>query len=206
MLISTIYDTYLIPPNVRTHMIDVAAIGLYISNHWTGNPLDITSLTEALLLHDMANIIKFKRPFTLLQGQETYWEGIQDTYIKKYGTNVFDATMFIVKEIGVPQSVITILEEMYVIGMGSLERYQDESHIAEYADTCVTPKGIEGFTLRVQDLIKRYNIPQGDPKIIAWTQNQEVVQKNTNVPLSSIEHYDFSTLTQQIKKTVLRTK
>ena len=87
-------------------MIEVAAVGEFVTNHWKGSKLHKKALTQALLLHDMGNIVKFKKPFMgELQQNAEYWEDIQQKCIQKYGTNAHTMTDAIVCELGVSNSV-----------------------------------------------------------------------------------------------------
>lgn len=63
MKIQEIYRRYSIPPNLERHMLQVAAVGEYICTHWSGPELNSQLILQALLLHDLGNIVKFKRPF-----------------------------------------------------------------------------------------------------------------------------------------------
>ena len=105
MKIKQIYLNYRIPPNLQDHMLRAASVGAYISDHWKNKAdLDKNSMIQALLLHDMGNIIKFDFRFSYLLGKEEantgYWKKIQQEFIKKYGDDEHVATVEIAKEIG----------------------------------------------------------------------------------------------------------
>ena len=103
MQIVEIYQRYDIPPNLVRHQLGVTAVGAYLMDHWLGTAIDQELVIQTLLLHDMGNIIKFKRPFLgELEAEAGYWEKIQDQYFKKYGTDVHLATLAIVNELRLP--------------------------------------------------------------------------------------------------------
>src|SRR5258708_24588552 len=92
-----IYQKYNLPPNLIRHQLEVSAVGRYLCDHWTGTHVDKELITQALLLHDMGNIIKFKRPFLgELEKDSAYWEKVQDEFIQKYGKDVHNATVKII--------------------------------------------------------------------------------------------------------------
>src|SRR3989339_254937 len=179
MTISTLYQKYRIPPNLARHQIEVAAVGEWVADHWKGPKLDRVALRQVLLLHDMGNIVKFKKPFLgELAQNSAYWEKVQQEFQSKYGMNAHEATESIIKEIGVSEAVLRIVSEMGTIAMGTAKGKKSwEARIADFADTCVSPEGIVGFEKRVEDLKKRYNIAEDDQKVKVWKKNKEMVQK-----------------------------
>ncbi|HAU99480.1 MAG: hypothetical protein UX04_C0005G0057 [Microgenomates group bacterium GW2011_GWF2_45_18] len=185
-----IYDAYWIPPQLQAHQIQVATVGLWVCDQagLQGVELDRTSLRLALLLHDMGNLVKFRRPFLGEMGQRaSLWEQRQDAWIQKYGKNAHNATEAIVAELGVSGAVQHIIFEMRDEHQNTVEGISPEGIIAEYADLCVTPNGIEGFSLRVQDLLTRYSIAKTDMKVKGWYAIQDWVEEKTHLSTSQLE-------------------
>jgi len=187
MRIQDLYKKYQIPPNLARHQLEVAAVGEWVTEHWNGPALDKEALQQVLLLHDMGNIVKFKKPFLgEMADNAAYWVKVQKEFQEKYGTNAHDATEAILIEIGVSKKVLRIISEMGTIAMGSAKGEKSwEARIADFADTCVSPEGIVGFEKRVEDLIKRYGIARGDKKVQMWRENKEKIQKYVSADLSS---------------------
>lgn len=200
MNILDIYTQYKIPPWLARHQLEVTAVGLYVVDHWQGPKLNKRALKEATLLHDMGNIVKFTRPFMgVSEKDRTYWESVQDEIRTKYGKVAHDVTKAMVKEIGVRKDTADIIQQMGYAPNGEQLSTSWEGQIAHYADTCVTPKGIEGFEIRVADLIKRYTGVE-NIKPEAWSRNAAQVQENVDVELDKLAEQDFSQAIEVLKQ------
>lgn len=192
MTILDIYSKYNIPPNLIRHQLQVTAVGRYVADHWYGPKIDQKLVTEALLLHDMGNIIKFKRPFLgELEKDAIFWERVQDEYIQKYGEDVVTATTAIVAELGFSE-VNALLGEMISVWSNPEKEVSWEARIAEFSDCCVTPRGIEGFEIRIQDLKDRYHQTESDPSVRYMRENLEVVRPHLTINPAKIAEVDFS--------------
>lgn len=204
--IQEIYTTYRIPPNVVRHMKQVTAVGMYCISNWTGPNLDKESLVEALLLHDLGNIIKFKHPFLgELMQDESYWIRVQKEYKQQYGDDVHYATISILKDIPVLPGCIDIVEGMKTIAMEHNIANMWEAKIGDFCDTCVTPSGIEGFDNRIQDLILRYNLDEKSQKVQNWKDNANEIQQHLKIDIHKIQSFDFSQHLNDIENTSIRT-
>lgn len=187
-IITDIYTHYKIPPNLQRHQLEVTAVGRYVCDHWRGDPVDRDKITRVLLLHDMGNILKFKRPFLgELEPQATYWESVQEDFQSRYGNDENAATYAICEEIGIDREIINAIKEI------SSYRFPDlESRISNYADMCVSPEGIVGFEKRMVDLKKRYGSADFSAKNDSRRQNATVIAQNVDVDLSHLSDVDFS--------------
>lgn len=203
MTIRDVYHLYRIPPNLARHMREVTAVGRFITSHWNGDPIDINVLTKTLLLHDMGNIIKFKRPFLEeMENNANYWQEVQQDFIFKYGTDVHKATEQIVEELSLPK-VVELLQEMRVVWSKPTKQIRWEARICEYADCCVTPQGITDFETRLQDLMKRYGYSEYDPVIARMRENAELVQDHVAIDLQNISKVDFFAEVRELEHYVL---
>lgn len=192
MTITQVYAHYKIPPNLVRHQIEVAAVGRCIATHWSGSTIDKQLLTKALLLHDMGNIIKFKRPFLgQLEKQSAYWEQVQQQFIQLYGPDVHTATITIVQELQLAD-VVEVINAMKQVWTHGGDAISDLARIAEYADCCVTPDGIVGFSMRLQDLKTRYFSAQSTEVIDNMKRNAAYIQKYVDIDLESLQTLDFS--------------
>lgn len=206
MNILDIYDQYQIPPQLQRHQLEVAAVGMYVIDHWQGPKIHKKPLLETLLLHDMGNIVKFKRPFLgEMEKDAKHWEQVQREFFTKYGKETHVVTLAVLKEIGVGKETQEIVRQMGYAADGKLYAERWEAKIADFADTCVTPKGIEGFEIRIQDLITRYHLPEGTLKVQAWRDNAAEVQENVDVELSEVAAHDFSKAIFALKETEILT-
>ena len=192
MTLTEIYTKYQIPPNLIRHQLEVTAVGDYVCSHWNGPKIDKKLVTETLLLHDMGNIIKFKRPFLEeLEKDAKYWEAVQDEYFQKYGNDVSRATSMIVSELGFDE-VSTILDEMISVWKEPERTVSWEARICELSDCCVTPRGVEGFEIRLQDLKDRYHQTESDPSVRYMRENLEVIRPHLTINPAKIAEVDFS--------------
>lgn len=185
------YRRYDIPPNLVRHQLEVAAVGRYICDHWTGEAVDKNLVTQALLFHDMGNIIKFKRPFLgELEKDALHWEQVQDKYFQKYGRDVHVATCAIIRELGAKQALFVAekVQEGNFIGYESLPW---EVKVCEYADCCVTPQGIVGFETRLTDLMARYHRTNDEEWVAIMRRNATDVERMVNVNLSELSLVNF---------------
>lgn len=187
-----IYSQYKIPPNLQRHQCEVAAVGQYLARHWVGRRIEEEKIILALLVHDMGNIIKFKRPFLgELESQAAYWESVQGEFRRLYGDNAHDATIRIVSELGLPE-IVTLLQSMRHVWEDPESHSSLEAQICEYADCCVTPEGIVGFEVRIKDLQSRYHLSEKSQAIGLMRENAKRIEMHVNVSLKDMTHRDFS--------------
>lgn len=187
-----IYRQYQIPPNVIEHMDWVAEVVGEVLENWHGPAVDGTLATLSARLHDLGNIVKFRRPFegklaAKLVDNLNHWYAVQDRFIAKYGTDANQATHQIVAELGLADSVGRVLGEMESIADQYLVLADDpapaptiswEARILEYADCRVIPEGIVPFEIRLKDLCDRYGRIYHSPWVEALRQNATLVEKN----------------------------
>ncbi|OGK47992.1 hypothetical protein A3A93_04285 [Candidatus Roizmanbacteria bacterium RIFCSPLOWO2_01_FULL_38_12] len=158
MRIIDIYRRYMIMPNLQQHMFRVAAVGSVICDS-ISEKVDSDSIVAACLLHDMGNIIKFKLDlfpsFVEPQGIE-YWQKVQNDFFEKYGREEHIATIKIAKEIGVDDTVMTLLESIgFLQAKENFETADFDKKIAAYSDMRVEPYGVVSLKERLRDGRKR---------------------------------------------------
>lgn len=159
--IQEIYDEYNIMPTLREHMFRVAAVGEMILDSGDFNA-DRDQVMTALLLHDMANIIKFDLTvfpqFLEPQGLE-YWQNVQDSMRDKYGSDEHAAHIAVAHEVGAGQEVADLVD---AIGFHNLcinaESISWAQKICSYADLRVYPHGVVSLDQRLQDGRERYQV------------------------------------------------
>lgn len=201
MTVFEIYQKYQIPPNLIRHQLEVTAVGRYICDHWLGEPVNKKLVTEVLLLHDMGNIIKFKRPFLgELEQDAKHWEEVQQQFIRTYGTDVHIATLAIARELRVPTRIEELLIEMHDVWTKPEKRLSSVARICEHADCCVTPDGVRGFVKRIQDLQSRYHMSYDRSHVQLATKNARFVEKSVSVDLSKVAEVDFSEEIEKLRR------
>lgn len=163
--ITEVYDEYKIINNLREHQMRVTAVAMQICEG-IDIPIDTESVVKACLVHDLGNIIKFQLdyfPDFLEPHGLSYWQEVQDEFVRRYGDNEHEATLKIIKELNMPQSVFDIVS---IIGYPYIEEvmHSNDFHkkIGTYADFRVGPHGVLTIDERAEDGKKRYEGRKND--------------------------------------------
>ena len=164
--IGRVYDRFSVMPNLREHMLRVAAVGAIICDNWTGPKIDRDMVVSVLLVHDLGNIVKFKlgtaeseQMVKTSGGEGTDWISVQKETIERYGTNDHAATRNMAMELCVGARFLHLLDgtaKLYhnvdeVLRTGDLEL-----KLCCYSDERVGPYGIISAKQRLDDLVNRY--------------------------------------------------
>ena len=180
--IGDIYKEYKIMPILALHQIRVAAVAMIVCES-LDIQVDKDSIAKACLLHDIANIIKFDLTyfpeFNKPEGLE-YWQKVKDDYILKYGNDEHEASVRIVKELGLSDMIVHLVD---IVEAHHIEKVTNGNDIAEkiclYADNRVTPHGITSLNDRNIEAKNRYkNNPHsfGDDKREFFMKNIQEVE------------------------------
>lgn len=161
MVIKDIYEQYSIPPILQKHMYSVAALGQLIANavKKSRSDVDVDEVVQGLLVHDMGNIVKFdltKNDF-FTHEELPHWQALQKEYIEKYSANDHEATLNILKELGVKKNIINLIAytSSTETALAMLEKDINFA-IMFYADFRVGPNGLLSLDARIDDLLVRY--------------------------------------------------
>ena len=163
MTVRQIYRKYRIFAGLQLHQLRVAAVAKYICDRCK-NPIDIKSVIAACLFHDMGNIIKadLRMPELLEPEGIEYWRKVKEDFHGRYGDDEHDATEKIMREIGMPEDPITLVNDM---GFSQLRAIIDSEnlklHILQYADMRVGPFGILPLEERLREGRARYKARVG---------------------------------------------
>lgn len=167
-------------------MFEVGAVTKALAEHWTGPSLDLNLAVTVALLHDLGNLLKFKRPFLgELEADSEFWERKQDEMRSLYGDSVHQATMMMAKKIGVEPRILNLLDKTGMVG--SEEKFTElESKLVQLADLCVSPEGIVGPERRIEEMKSRYGdrVSEYDLKLHAI--NLNFISHNLSLPLAQI--------------------
>lgn len=151
MTIAQIYSRYRIMPQLQLHMYRVAAVGNVILDNWRGPQVNRDLITQVLLLHDMANIVKFD-----LSGKPA-WQKIQQDFISRYGSDEFQATVAIAQELKLTERMIYLIGHRSSPDLGQVVKSSDwELKLASYPDFRVAPGGVVSVKKRWDDISRRY--------------------------------------------------
>ena len=199
MIISEIYKTLGIPPNLQQHMLRVTSVALFIVKNWKGPELNPETLKTMLLLHDVGNIVRFdfeKHPEFL--GDEVkridFWKKRQKENIVKYGTDDHEATVSMLNELGISEET---KERIYQMGYWNVKEVKNSTDwylkIALYADLRVGPFGILTLQERIDDIHTRIEKYKTKPELMGFSQELEnQIQSNVCIPVSSIDNNSIS--------------
>lgn len=161
MKITKIYEAYKIIPNLREHQLRVAGAAKLIAENTNDATVNVADIVLASLLHDMGKIVAFK-----LKGDELIEYGeVQATFKSRYGDKEDEATYHIAKELGVSDSVMSLIKS---IGFAKAEEVKQEGNIGNmiclYADQRVAPKGVVSLDERFAEGSGRFRERMGsDP-------------------------------------------
>jgi len=212
MKISELYERYHIMPQLKTHMLRVAAVGKLVAEAWKSE-CDADFATQLCLVHDLGNIVKFDlteksrgSKFGEIDNLQ-HWQDIQSRYWKKYGHDAHDATTGILQEAKLEKFIDAINEEeeLYFAEATSekLALANPGSIILLYADCRVTPAGVSSYRVRVNDLAERYGA-----KSESWTKwtywFEDWIQTQVNIDLSSITERSVTPMFDELLESELQ--
>ena len=169
--IERIYKKYKIMPSLQAHMLRVAAVASLICDNFS-EPLPKEEIITACLLHDMGNIIKsnfeFLPQFLEPEGPE-YWQKVKDDYIKKYGRNDIEATLKIIKELGLSEKIFRFTDQVRFSLLCNHRDGKDwDIKIIHYSDGRADPYGIVSYDERMKEAKKRYENKENSIKEDEW--------------------------------------
>jgi len=144
---------------LQLHMLRVASVASMICDSFD-EPIDKEKIVKVCLLHDMGNIIKFQLDYfpelNKPEGLE-YWQNVQKEFIEKYGPNEHNATMAIMRELGVAEELVELADQNHFSLLCEHAKGNDMFvKIMHYADMRVGPFGVLSYDERMEEARKRY--------------------------------------------------
>lgn len=161
MTAQEIYVNFGLPKHLQRHMLQVAALGQYLSQNCTEEILEY-HVVWALLLHDLGNVLKFdfSAGVDLFDPEERdleTWQKYQAEIAKKYGDDVHETTIKMAKEAGAAPRTLELIQGMGRTGLkDAVETADWEQRICCYSDFRVSPSGYTTLEDRFDDIIMRY--------------------------------------------------
>ena len=215
--ITQLYKKYNVPKNLELHMFWVSALGKNILDHWVGPKLHQKNTVSALLLHDIGNLVKFElnsswwlNNMQKIVLEETnctnYLDNLktaQRQMIKKYGNNSELANVAILKEIGVKEDIVELVEDHSWERLAvALNTENWEEKIVNYCDLRVIPSGLTTIEKRMSDLRQRYqhrDLSWADQesfqsRLSLVKQLEDQLEERTNIQLKTITHREIEPL------------
>jgi hypothetical protein len=185
--VTSIYQHFGIPKNLQEHMQRVASVANVIMEGWLSKNLDKKIIVKAALVHDLANIVKF----ALEDGSPLKSKQLET--ITKYGSDDHLATELMLKELGVSDEIIELVQNKSFGNAIKVEQSQSwPLKILFYADMRVIPTGIVNLNTRLKDVTTRLekyrNHPQKEQLITATKKIEVQIQSQTKTDLSRINN------------------
>lgn len=158
--IEDIYDAYDVPPELRLHMLRVAAVGAQILAHWHGPRVDDNMVTRVLLLHDIGNIVKME--FDDLPAEDlravARWRNLKDALIRHYGRDDHAISRSLAQEVGLSDAELDLMDaKVFVRNDTTLASADYGRKIAAYSDQRVAPTGVLPLLARLREAQERYS-------------------------------------------------
>lgn len=143
------------------HQLRVAAVGSLIVDRVSG--VDKKTIIVCGLFHDMANILKIdlsregNLAVDVSDDERARLQQLKEEYRDKYGGDEHQAAMEIGREIGLPQTVLDMIDNMrFLRSEWVLDKGTIEMKIAKYSDLRVSPFGIVSMRERFDEAARRY--------------------------------------------------
>ena len=159
--ITEIYKEYKIMPSLAMHQLRVTSVAQMICEN-INIEVDKDTLIKTALLHDMGNVIKFdltqtKEIFGFSDSEISEIAQIKEEFIQKYGNNEHDATVKIIKELGMPDEIANLADKNRFSNL-CIDKDGDNMllKILHYSDGRVGTHGVLSFDERMSDAGKRY--------------------------------------------------
>lgn len=196
--IAEIYEKFSLPLGLQKHMYTTAALGMIICDHWTGPTIQKDNVIQALLLHDLGNLIKFDLSETAHILDESlftpYWRSLQAQQKKMYGQDAHTATLNMVRKCIQNETIMALIDGMDTTYLEKIAQGSVEQQICEYADLRVTPTGLTSLTERLADIKKRYSHSSPEwANEVHFAQSlqfaemiENTLQKNTDIDITEI--------------------
>jgi hypothetical protein len=156
-----IYKKYNIPSNLQKHMLMATAMAKLLCENWRGPSVNRDDIITTMLIHDIGNIAKMDfSNYKVLPDENkgiTYWQGIQQEFIKKYGADDHVATFNIASELGLkPRILWLVINKIFVHNEMIAASDDYELKICAYSDQRTGPYGIVSLKERFDELRRRY--------------------------------------------------
>ena len=159
LTILEIYKKYKIYPRLQAHMLRVSAVASLICDNFS-KPINKGDIVLAALFHDMGNIIKAKNVnfFGDFDDKEAnHWEKVKQEFIRRYGADETNASVKIMREIGLSASVISLANKnQFSLLCENKESRNVNRKIIQYSDYRAAPDGVVSYFERMEEAQVRY--------------------------------------------------
>jgi len=202
MHIQEVYTRFCLPKTLQEHMIRVAAVTEIMIQHWKWPYIDTKRILLAALLHDLWNIVKMD--FSLHKDwyghSFSYRQQKKEETIQTYWTACHEATIAMVRELGVGDDVIAIIDHMGVRSFME-EEGPWETMFVRYADMRVNPWSIVWLDERMHEAHERYKKTAYWAKEPLWT---TILQHAHEQEANIFQYIDLlpEQITEQSTKTI----
>jgi len=211
MKISEIYKKYNIPPNLQKHMLMATSMAKLICEKWRGPPINPEDIITTMLIHDIGNIAKmdFSSLEKLPEDEKdlSYWQLVQQEFIKKYGADDHIATFNIASELRLkPRILWLVINKIFVHNEMIAASDDFDLKICAYSDQKTGPDGIVSLKVRFDELKKRYgtktsasiNHPRSEYLIKSSFEIEKQVLQFASIGSDDLVNQKISSMTQSL--------
>ncbi len=178
--VESIYSRYHLPTLLQTHLWRTASLMELLLRHWQGPPVDHALLIETMLVHDLANLVKFdlsetSRTMMFSAEELVAYRQLQAEWHQTYGRVVDEVTVTFLKELRLANT--DKISQLILTHTSGTERKTVEEHnwaqkLCDYTDFRIAPHGLVTLRERFDDLGKRYGYRSN-----GWDTPAKVTQK-----------------------------
>lgn len=194
MTIQEIYDRFQVPPGLRQHMLRVAQFVHVVASAWNGPAIDQAFLIKCALVHDLGNIVVFKKWLGADAANESYWRGVQAEITAKYGTDDHEVTEKMLQEVNADPNIIQLILQKSSSRSPQIAASDNwQLKILLYADLRITPTGVASLKDKLAEMYARSDKHQGlvgIPEALDEVERQ--LQSHSGCDLKTISEQDFT--------------
>jgi hypothetical protein len=185
------YSEYMVPTNLREHMLRVTALGKIITTNWTGAEIDQQAIIEACLGHDIPKPMNFdltkQAEYGMPLEEIDNLEKLQKRLKSRYGEDEHEAAVKVCEEIGCSQKVVKVVSKLEWSYVPELMKQNDlEPMITVYCDMRIGPKGILLLEQRLADLKSRTNTSEHEKNVKNGKLLEKLIKENCRVNLDMV--------------------
>ena len=213
MIFEQFCKQYRILPNLKEHLLDVAAITKIISDSWVGElPCDQEDIIVAALLHDIGNMAKNTEeklaqylPKDELQNLD-YWKSELHKFKSEYGDGDHQATEKMLSELKVKDSIREAISQKSFSNIIKNSRGDTSwlTKIISYSDLRINPDGICTLQARLDYIAERYKKyserPDFKEMVTAANTLEEQIQEKVTIRLNLMNDAELKRLKDLLLK------
>lgn len=192
-----VYTRYQVPSHLARHMLQCAAVADWLLSVWSGEEIDQQVVIETLLVHDLANILKFdwslpQEYFGWGQEDATFYQSIAKKIAQRYGDDEVVATKLMIQELSLDDKVALTFTRIGERHEKPWLDHEREVQLVWYCDMRVGPQGLVSIEERFADGLKRYqhrpefNFDRYQADLLRCREIEQRIGKSITTPLAQL--------------------